>query len=267
MHPRVSINSQCFSGSSLRAVTGYWRDLGVHRVSFLDTLLDAPDARAALAEGNFQIETVIHPFMPGHLQPDEETWRAPREALTRMIRAAPALGIRSIYISSGGLGTLTWEEAAKCFCAAIAPCAAEAKAAGIPLLLENTPPLYATVSIVHNLRDALTLAEMAGLGLCVDLFSCWMEAGLRDTIMRTIPRGGIVQLSDYVYGDRTYSCRAVPGDGAIPLRRLIGWTLEAGYQGSFDIEMMGPRIDKEGHLAATARAARNLGDILTALGV
>src|SRR3546814_13241462 len=107
---------------------------------------------------------------------------------------------------------------------------------------------------------------MAGLGVCIDLFCGWSEAGLRATIERAIPRYGIVQVSDYVYGDRAMPCRAVPGDGAIPIRTMLEWMLGAGYEGAFDLELLGPRIEREGRVAAVARAADVLGRLLHSLG-
>jgi sugar phosphate isomerase/epimerase len=107
---------------------------------------------------------------------------------------------------------------------------------------------------------------MAGLDVCIDYFACWTEAGLRETIARAAPRCAIVQVSDYVYGDRAYPCRAVPGDGALPLRRLLEWTLAGGYDGAFDLELLGPRIDREGRVAAVARGAEVLGGMLRELG-
>jgi sugar phosphate isomerase/epimerase len=76
----------------------------------------------------------------------------------------------------------------------------------------------------------------------------------------------VIQVSDYVYGDRALPSRAVPGDGAIPLQRLLEWALAAGYKGAFDLELIGPRIDREGHLPATRRAAEEVGKVLQSLG-
>ena len=135
------------------------------------------------------------------------------------------------------------------------------------LMIENTPPLYAHLAITHSLRDTATLAEMSGIGVCMDLFSCWTEAGLRQSIERVMPRCHLIQVADYVYGDRALPARAVPGDGAIPLRRIFDWALSAGYQGAFDLELMGPRIDAEGHLAAARRGAEQIDQMLVSLGV
>jgi sugar phosphate isomerase/epimerase len=81
-----------------------------------------------------------------------------------------------------------------------------------------------------------------------------------------MPDTRLVQVSDYVLGDRVTPHRAVIGDGTVPVERLCGQLLELGYRGVFDLELTGPRIDAEGHRAAFARAAENLSEILTRLG-
>ena len=114
------------------------------------------------------------------------------------------------------------------------------------LLVENASPFNADIHIAHTLADAIRLAEVAGIGVCIDLHACWIEAGLKNLIERAMPITGLVQVSDYVLGDRSAPCRAVPGDGAIPLERILGDLLDAGYGGVFDLELVGPRIDAEG---------------------
>ena len=148
----------------------------------------------------------------------------------------------------------------------VAPGAQRARDAGIALLIENAPPAYADIHIAHSLRDTVLLAELADIGVCIDLPGCWTEAGLREAIARAMPRCHLVQVGDYVCGDRALPARAVPGDGDMPLARLFGWLLDAGYTGAFDLELLGPRIDAEGAVKATARAARHVGELLDSLG-
>jgi sugar phosphate isomerase/epimerase len=272
MHARLSVHAVCFPGASLRELAGFWRELGAHRVSLVSSLL-LEDGLTAAREvlrscDDFQVETITHPFLPGrHLEAREECWLDARDTLSRLIQSAKSLGARSIYMLTGGHGSLTWEESAEIFRAAIAPCVPQAKAAGISLMVENSAALYADAHIAHTLRDAVTLAEFAGVGVCIDLFACWTEAGLRESIGRAMPGCNLVQVSDYIYGDRSLPSRAVPGDGAIPVKRILQWVLQAGYAGTFDIELIGPRIDAEGRLTAVRRAADNLGEILRSLGV
>jgi sugar phosphate isomerase/epimerase len=269
VHQRISIDANCFQGSGWPQLAAAWHDLKPHRIGFLGMQLDAdPEAaRAVLREGGYSLETVIHPFMLGHqLDAEASVIAAEQEKLTKTIALARSLGARSIFFASGGRGRLTWEQAAEAFAEAIAPCLAAAKRAGVALLIENTPTLYADLNIALSLRDAVTLAEIAGVGLCLDVFSCWTEAGLKETIARAMPRCELIQIADFVPGDRALPARAVPGDGAIPIRRMVEWALEAGYEGAFDIELIGPRIDAEGHLAAARRSAEALDGMLRELG-
>jgi sugar phosphate isomerase/epimerase len=269
MHERLSVHAVCFPGAGFRELAGYWRELGAHRVSLASHLLleeGLPAAREALRASQCTVESITHPFLTGrHLEQREESWRDARDTLTRLIQTAKSLGARSIYMLTGGHGSLTWEEAAEVFRTAIAPCVIQAKEAGIALMVENSAAAYADIHIAHTLRDAVTLAELAGVGVCIDLFACWTEAGLRESIERAMPGCHLVQVCDYVYGDRSLPSRAVPGEGAIPVRRILEWTLQAGYTGAFDIELIGPRIDAEGRLTAVRRAANILGETLQEL--
>ncbi len=61
--------------------------------------------------------------------------------------------------------------------------------------------------------------------------------------------------------------RAVPTDGVIPLTHILERVLTAGYANQFDLELIGPRIDAEGHLEAARRAALNVGKMLRGMGV
>jgi len=270
MHERISVDSLCFPGATFADLARNWRSLGARRVSFISPLLMSEGlaaARAVIEQGAHEVETIPHPFMASKaLRRSEEALAEERSKLGRLIDEAKQLGARSIYMTTGGHGSLSWEEAAECFSAGIAPCVAQAREAGIAIMIENALPLYADLHIAHSLRDTNTLAEMAGIGVCIDIFGCWAEAGLRASIERAMPRCQLMQISDYVYGDRSLPSRAVPGDGAIPLKQIFDWALSAGYPGAFDLELIGPRIDKEGHLDATRRAADHVSEILQSLG-
>jgi sugar phosphate isomerase/epimerase len=253
VHERVSVNSLAFMGSPLDEVAGYWRELQPRRVSFIGPHLeDVEAARRVVHEGNYQVETIFHPLTSA--------------GLSGMIATASSLGAHSIYGLTGGHGAGTWEESAAAFARAMAPSVEEAKEAGVALLIENAAILYADSHIAHNLTDLVTCAESAGIGILIDIFGIWSESSLKVKLERAMPVCGLVQVSDYVAGDKSFPCRAVPGDGMIPLERIIGWILEAGYTGGFDLELIGPRIDAEGRLEATRRAGDNLSAILDSLG-
>jgi sugar phosphate isomerase/epimerase len=267
MHPRISVNGVCFPKATLADDIAAWRALGAHtggnhvrklEEAGWDTAIDA------LRGSGVRMESFVHPA--DFRLDDAGGWDAFRAGFRRTLAAARELGARSIYSTSGCRGSLTWEDAADAFGAAMKPLDDEAKALGIKLLVEPTVPLHADKSIVHSLRDTLTLSERTGLGICLDMFHCWTEAGLKETILRAGPRIHLVQVGDYAFGDRAVPCRAVIGDGNIPIERILGWILESGYKGMFDLELNGPRIEREGNLVAVRRGVERLSEILLRLG-
>ena len=222
------------------------------------------EALRALGQGGPRVATVNHPFATyPNLERDEG---AATEKLMQAIDIATSLGANSIYLQTGGRGALNWEQAAERFTTLIAPCKKAARERGITLMIENASAFNIDIHIAHTLADTILLAEMAGISVCIDLQPCWGEAGLAQLFRRAMPITGLVQVSDYVLGDRVAPCRAVPGDGVIPLEGLISDLLDAGYEGLFDLELVGPRIEAEGGRAASTRAAERLSEILTRLG-
>ncbi|MFT3928872.1 MAG: TIM barrel protein [Spongiibacteraceae bacterium] len=266
-HNRLSVNQICFPGATIAQLESYWQQLQLQRVSCLSTLLENDDGVLAdvLSRNRFQLETIAHVFLSSGNLSISESVQAGRARLTELIRKAEQVNAHSIYMMTGGRGNLSWEQAADSFSEAIAPCIEQAKNAGIKLAIENAPAVYADVTLAHTLRDAIALAEMAGIGICIELFACWAEAGLRELFERALPRCVLVQVSDYVYGDRALPARAVPGDGVIPLRQIVEWLQGIGYRGAFDLEIIGPRIDREGCFPAAQRAANYLDQILREL--
>jgi sugar phosphate isomerase/epimerase len=242
-----------FLGTPLAEQQSVWSELGLTRLSLIDSQLVEPGV-AQLVEGEgYSVETVYHLFESG-------------ERLSRVIENAAAVGARVVYMLTGGRGELSWEQAAERFCAEITPCLRDAQHAGVTLAIENASALYADIHFAHTLRDAITLAEMAGFGVCIDLFHCWAEADLAGLVERALPRTVQIQLSDYVLGDRALPARAVPGDGAIPIEPFIRDALAGGYTHGFDLELLGPRIDAEGRFEAARRGCDTVSAMLNRLG-
>jgi sugar phosphate isomerase/epimerase len=252
-HPRLSVHNVTFYGATLTELQTYWADLGVGRLSILDSQLLDPDFPILLRNNNYTVEAVYHLF-------------AAPDALTQVIDAAAGIGARTVYMLTGGRGDLTWRQAAERFCEMVGPCLEHANDAGVALAIENASSLYADLHIAHTLRDTITLAEMSGLDICIDVFHCWAEGDIEDLVQQALPRTRLIQLSDYVLGDRALPGRAVPGDGAIPIEAFVARTLGGGYSGGFDLELIGPRIDDEGRFESARRACQVVGAMLDRLG-
>ncbi len=262
-HKRLSVHDVTFYGDSPAAMQAHWAALGVSRLSILDSELLNPDFPMLLDRNDYTVEAVYHLFAGGELSSDQQAARA---ALSTVIDAAAAVGARTVYLLTGGRGELTWRQAAERFCAMVAPCVTLAGTAGIALAIENASSLYADIHLAHTLRDTVALAEMGDLSICLDLFHCWAEGDFDAMVQRALPRTALIQLSDYVLGDRALPGRAVPGDGTIPIEPFVAQALAGGYAHGFDLELIGPRIDREGRLEAARRACDVVGAMLDRLG-
>jgi len=196
---------------------------------------------------------------------DPSSWPRQQDRLVHSVETASAVGAECMVFTTGPFAPLTWEEAADALEAALAPALTASKARRIPFAIEHTNSLRVDVGFVHTLKDAIDLARRLDVGVCMELNACWAERALEQTIRGGIDRIRIVQVSDFKVGTVASSQRLVPGDGDVPIARILRTLLDAGYAGVFDLELIGDAINTEGYDAAVPRAVDALGSILTDL--
>jgi sugar phosphate isomerase/epimerase len=247
-----------------------WQGLGVRHVGLILPKIEAvgwDEARRMITDADLRVSTIFGPtFRPLDADRSLGTWADDQQGTVETLEFAASIGAASVYICSGAAPSLTWDEAAAAFCEIVAPAVQRSTELEVPILLEPTNPLRADVSFVFWQRDAMDLARQAGTKVMLDFQSCWYERGLEDTVRRNIDLVGVVQLSDYVIGTTQTGDRAVPGDGDVPLERLVSLVLDAGYEGAFDLEVMGPRVEAEGYAVAIGRSVQRASELLEKLG-
>ena len=267
MHPRVSLSAISTFRWTLDEDLAFYREAGVDAIGASLAKLEAAglDVGARrLRDAGLRVTNLIGigPFVLA----DPSRWEAQRDRVRRALDAADAVQAECLILTTGPAGALTWEDAADALASALGPLLDDARARGIPFGLEHTNSLRVDVGFVHTLRDAVDLARRLGVGVCVELNACWAERALEATFRDGVDAFRIVQVSDYAVGTLSTPNRLVPGDGDIPLTRIVGQLLTAGYDGCFDLELIGPRIDEEGYADASRRAVGRLGDLLASLG-
>jgi len=202
---------------------------------------------------------------PFHLA-DPARWDRQRERIVRSIATAAAVGAPAIVFTTGPFAPLTWEEAADALEEALAPVLPEARAHGIEFVIEHTNSLRVDVGFVHTLHDAIDLARRLDVRVCMELNACWAERALAATIAGGVDRIGLVQVSDFRVGTVASSQRLVPGDGDVPLARILSTLVAAGYGGVFELELIGDAIIEEGYDVAVPRAVAALDALLRDAG-
>jgi sugar phosphate isomerase/epimerase len=267
VHPNIAINVLSLAAASFDQHAETVARMGAAAITpDITELSDVSAEQAArlIGDAGLQAAALTHrAFGFG----DAAETRAACERLGRSIEYANAIGAPIIVMTTGGRGSLNWGDAAKHFVEAIATCVAQAEKADVKLSIEPTSHLYADASIAHSLRDCTALASLADISVAIDLFACWVDSDIDSAISVAGPHTAIVQVSDYIYEDHALPCRAVPGDGAIPLDRLLPAIVSAGFKGTFDLEIIGPRLQAEGIEIGLKRAAKTIGTLLERVGL
>ena len=264
MHAKLAINTLSLAPAPFGEQVDTIARIGGHSITPDVNQMDDKSAACAarlLCDAGLRAAALTHRSFSPTIGDDTP---GARDILRRSIAFAHEIGAPVIVMTTGGRGGLSWQDAADCFAETLTPCVALARDAGVQLSIEPTSHLYTDASIVHRLSDTTTLARMAGIGVTIDLFACWFDADIDTAILAAAPITALVQLSDYVSGDRALPCRAVPGDGAVPLARLIPAIVDAGFTGQFDLEIIGPRLHAEGVANGLTRAADTIASLIPA---
>jgi len=124
-HPRISVNNLSSLFQSFDDDIAMWRELSVDHVGLISPKLEAvgwDTARDLVTEAGFRVS---------NLSVEERV-------VDESLRFAASVGAGSVYMTSGGAGSLPWDEAAAAFCARMAPHAALVDELGVRLAVEPT---------------------------------------------------------------------------------------------------------------------------------
>lgn len=261
-HPRLSVSEMCTYPQPFADELALWDELGLRHVGLVvakpddygrAAAVDALRARSLTATtvitGNFDLSA-------------PESWDATRERINSAVDLAAQVG-GCTYFTPGRRDGRSFDELAAALARAVEPCASYAESRGVRLAIE--PSLRTDQSFVHTLRDGIDVADRAGIGLIADIGNCWAERDVEDTVRRAGPRLAAVQICDAVYGTPSKPSpggRVVPGDGDLDLASFVEAALDAGYAGAFELELVGPAIEAEGHISATRRAVERASGLL-----
>ena len=262
MHPAISINTLSLAPADLSAQIDTIAGIGARAISpGIEQVeqLGAEQTARRIRDAGLEVATLTHRAF-GFATPANV--ESARERLAHTLEVAATIGAQTVIMTTGGRGGLTWTQAADAFAEAVAPCALLAEQADVCLGIEPTSHLYADASIVHRLADVTAVARKASVSVIIDTFACWFDSDIEEAIADAGPLLALIQVSDYVYGDRGLPCRAVPGDGAIPFERLVPAIAATGFTGYFDLEIIGPRLQSEGQEQGLRRAAEHIGKLL-----
>ncbi len=180
---------------------------------------------------------------------DRSSWESQRRTAQELLDLAASFDAPLCTTTGPAIGW-RYVDAATAFAELVRPLHGQ-------LLVEQTNQLRVDLSFVFTIRDAIALGKATDLGIAAELHACWMEREIDDLISH--PRIRAVQVSDFVVPTHQTPDRAVPGDGAVPLGRLLA---RIGRGVPIELELAGPRIDAEGEASAVRRGVAHVRALL-----
>jgi sugar phosphate isomerase/epimerase len=262
VHPRLSVSAVSSWRWTLDEDLLFWHEAGIDHVGLSFRKLEEVGLDAAVArvrDAGLRVSNVVE--LGWWDLGERSTWPQQQERLQGAVSVAAALG-GCLVLTTGPALHVEWDDAAARLAEALVPVRAIADRAGVPVTVEHTGPLRLDLSFVTTFGDGIDLARRLGVGLCMEVSSCFAERGLATSIAGAGDVLTHVQLSDFVVGSLCTPDRAVPGDGDIALDRIIGWIVASGYDGMFELELVGPRIEEEGYAGAIRRSVAYLDELL-----
>jgi sugar phosphate isomerase/epimerase len=260
--PRISVSSLSSVRWSLAQDLDLYQRLDIHRVSFgLPTLVEAGLERAIdeiVGRG-----LVVDAVLPGTAfdLTDESGWPEVHEAMVMAIEVAQRLGATTMPTAGGSAHGQPYRWAVDRFARAIEPVATAGRYRGIRVALEPTRTQFAYVGFVHSLRDGVALADQLDLWLMPDTAHVWWEPDLAELLAVGAPRFAVFQVADLAFSGPVVE-RLVPGDGEVPLAPILTAAAAAGFEGPFEIEILGQAVEDEGYEEAIRRSYQHIQGIL-----
>lgn len=240
LHPRLSVSAMCTYSWPFERELAFWTEIGTRHAGLVGNKIAAdPEGwMGRLDAADIRASTMI--TAPFDLA-DPASWVRSHAIQCAAIDLMAAHRGHSIYFTPGRTTGARWSEDLDRLADALAPTVAHARSTGVLPAIE--PSLRPSLSFVNNLRDAIIVAERTGVKIVADFGNMWMERDFREAMADAMPHIGLVQIGDIVIGSRENpppGGRAHIGAGDLPIRRMIEDVLDAGYDGVFDLEIVGP---------------------------
>jgi sugar phosphate isomerase/epimerase len=176
------------------------------------------------------------------------------------IITAEKLRTRCLIIHSGARNDHTHNHARRLFRQALNKLLPLAEERGITLALEPmTSGCGGDFTFFNCLDEALELVSKHGspaLGITLDTYYWGLHPQLLECLPLLVPHLALVQLGDARQPPHGEPNRCQLGDGQIPLRQIVESIVAAGYDGFFEVELIGEEIEAADYQNVLSRSLR-----------
>jgi len=213
---------------------------------------------------------VSHLFWAGGFTGSEgHSYRESLADTADALRTAAALGAKCLIVCSGARAGHTFNHARRLVQGALEELVPLAEDVGVVMALEPMHPgCAAQCTFLNNLDDALGIVEAIdrpNVKLLLDTYHLGQTPGLAERIPQIASQIALVQLGDAKCPPQGEQNRCLLGDGIVPLRQIVCALRSAGYDGFYDVELLGEEIEALDYYKLLAHAKKAFGELMDTL--
>jgi sugar phosphate isomerase/epimerase len=217
--------------------------MGVWRQKLSD--IGEAKAEALLRQLNLRVSNLL--WAGGFTGSDGRTFADSVEDGVEAVRLAGDLNAGCVVVYSGARAGHTHNHARRLLKDALKEMTVAADESRVDLAIEPMHPgCAAEWTFLHTLDDALAMVDTLAhprLKLVFDTYHLGFDSNVIHRIPSIVDRIAVVHLGDAKSPPNGEQNRCLLGQGVIPLRTIVGTLCEAGYDGYFDVELIGEEIE------------------------
>jgi sugar phosphate isomerase/epimerase len=178
----------------------------------------------------------------------------------RAIHTAALIGTRCLIIHSGSRAAHTYNHARRLFRQALDKLLPLAEERGIKLAIEpmngDCGGDFTFFNCLDETLDLVASYDSPGIGITFDTYHWGHHPQLFDRLTELVPWLVLVQLGDARRPPQREPDRCQLGDGSIRLREIVSRLAASGYDGFYELELMGEEIEAADSIETLSRALR-----------
>lgn len=245
---KLSINETTTFRWSLEEDVSAYSTAGIPAIGiWRQKLSDLGAARAAELLAEHRLEASHLFWAGGFTGSDGRSYREAVQDACEAVQTAAALKAPCLTVCSGARAGHTFNHANRLLRDALAELVPRAEEHGVTLAIEPMHPgCAADCTFLTSLDETLQLLDAVDspyVKMVLDVYHLGHDPALVARIPEIGPRIALVQLGDARRPPRGEQNRCRLGEGKLPLPQIIAALKTAGYDGYYDIELLGEDVE------------------------